>query len=128
MRGPGVPYSQIRILARARWQLFHLKGVLSRGGLKPHVVLAGDNAMLEDTGEEEDPELASDVVAGNSRDKVQVYICQVTLRAWNRMRHARTYCINAVIPESSCTAPVMHSTSPGFRHLVDLSYHNIYCW
>jgi len=50
-RGPGVPYSQIRILARARWQLFHLRGILSRGGLKPHVVLAGDNALLEDAEE-----------------------------------------------------------------------------
>jgi len=68
-RGPGVPYSQIRILARARWQLFHLRGVLSRGGLKPHVVLAGDNALLEDA-EEADPQIPSSGVAGNSSDKV----------------------------------------------------------
>ena len=68
-RGPGVPYCQIRILARARWQLFHLRGVLSRGGLKPHVVLAGDNALLEDA-EEADPQIPSSGVAGNSSEKV----------------------------------------------------------
>ncbi|DBB08139.1 TPA: hypothetical protein ACH3X3_008328 [Trebouxia sp. C0006] len=68
-RGPGVPYSQIRILARARWQLLHLRGVLSRGGLKPHVVLAGDNALLEDA-EEADPQIPSSGVAGNSSDKL----------------------------------------------------------
>ena len=64
-----MPYSQIRILARARWQLFHLRGVLSRGGLKPHVVLAGDNALLEDA-EEVDPQVPSSGIAGNSSDKV----------------------------------------------------------
>lgn len=95
-RGPGVPYSQIRILARARWQLFHLKGVLSRGGLKPHVVLAGDNAMLDDAGEEEDAELASDVVAGNSRDKVRGYMCDLILRAWSCMRHAKAYTVSVL--------------------------------
>ncbi|DBB05516.1 TPA: hypothetical protein ACH3X1_012469 [Trebouxia sp. C0004] len=68
-KGPGVPYSQIRILARARWQLFHLRGVLSRGGLKPHVGLAGDNALLEDA-EEADPQIPSTGIAGNSSDKL----------------------------------------------------------
>ncbi|DBA81006.1 TPA: hypothetical protein ACH3X2_007212 [Trebouxia sp. C0005] len=68
-RGPGVPYSQIRILARARWQLFHLRGVLSRGGLKPHVVLAGDSALLEDA-EDADPQIPSSDMAGNSSDKL----------------------------------------------------------
>lgn len=64
-----MPFSQIRILARARWQLFHLRGVLSRGGLKPHVVLAGDNALLEDA-EDADPQIPSSGIAGNSSDKV----------------------------------------------------------
>lgn len=53
-KGPGVPYSQIRILARAKWQLYHLKGDLERGGLKPHVVLAGDNSDLAETADEEE--------------------------------------------------------------------------
>lgn len=47
-QGPGVPYSQIRILARARWQLFHIKKFLDRKGLKGHTVLLGDNSGLED--------------------------------------------------------------------------------
>ena len=50
----GVPYSQMRVVARAKWQLYHLKGVLERGGLKPHVVLAGDNSDMADAAEEED--------------------------------------------------------------------------
>ena len=49
----GVPYSQMRIVARAKWQLYHLKGFLERGGLKPHVVLAGDNSDMADAAEEE---------------------------------------------------------------------------
>lgn len=65
-KGPGVPYSQIRILARAKWQLYHLKGVLERGGLKPHVVLAGDNSDLAEAADEEE-ELAN---LPPSRDKV----------------------------------------------------------
>ncbi len=90
-RGPGVPYSQIRILARARWQLFHLRGILSRGGLKPHVVLAGDNALLEDA-EEADPQIPSSGIAGNSRDKV----CTPTDVSGRRGRiHARRF--NAIL-------------------------------
>lgn len=54
VKGPGVPYSQMRILSRAKWQLYHLKGVLERGGLKPHVVLAGDNSDMADAAEEDD--------------------------------------------------------------------------
>jgi len=42
---------------------------LSRGGLKPHVVLAGDNALLEDA-EEEDEEVVGSDSASSSRDKV----------------------------------------------------------
>ena len=54
LKGKGVPYSQMRIVARVKWQLYHLKGVLERGGLKPHVVLAGDNSDMADAAEEED--------------------------------------------------------------------------
>ena len=43
LQGPGVPYSQIRVLARAKWQLWHLKSYLDRYGLKGHVTLVGDN-------------------------------------------------------------------------------------
>ena len=68
-KGPGVPYSQIRILARAKWQLYHLKGVLERGGLKPHVVLAGDNSELAET---QDEELLAD--APPSSDKVKLVV------------------------------------------------------
>ena len=50
----GVPYNQMRIVARAKWQLYHPKGVLERGGLGPHVVLAGDNSDMADAAEEED--------------------------------------------------------------------------
>lgn len=73
LRDQGVPYSQIRILARAKWQLYHLKGVLERGGLKPHVVLAGDDSDMADATEEED--LAN---APPSHDKV---------RAWNHQAY-----------------------------------------
>ena len=66
-RGPGVPYSQIRILARGKWQLFYLKGCLERGGLKPHVVLAGDNSDLAETQDEEDL-----IDAPPSHDKVRL--------------------------------------------------------
>jgi hypothetical protein len=90
-RGPGVPYSQIRILARARWQLFHLRGVLSRGGLKPHVVLAGDNALLEDA-EDADPQIPSSGVAGNSSDKVCVLTDSL---GRGRRVHARLF--NAIL-------------------------------
>lgn len=65
VRDKGVPFSQIRILARAKWQLYHLKGVLERGGLKPHVVLAGDDSDMADAAEEEDL-----VNAPPSHDKV----------------------------------------------------------
>ena len=41
-----MPYSQIRILARARWQLFHIKKFLDKNGL--NTVLLGDNSGLED--------------------------------------------------------------------------------
>lgn len=62
LQGPGVPYSQIRILARAKWQLYHLKSYLHRNGLAGHVTLVGGNADTDpeddllEIPEEEDPE------------------------------------------------------------------------
>lgn len=44
LQGPGVPYSQIRVLARAKWQLWHLKSYLDQNGLQGHVTLVGDNS------------------------------------------------------------------------------------
>ena len=67
-KGPGVPYSQIRIVARARWQLFHLRGILSKGGLRDHVVLAGDNTNIDE--EAEKGQVSDGDNAESSCDKV----------------------------------------------------------
>ena len=72
----GVPYNQMRAVARAKWQLYHLKGVLERGGLKPHVVLAGDNSEMADAAEEED--LAN---APPSHDKAYASYIHLSTRA-----------------------------------------------
>lgn len=103
-----MPYSQIRILARARWQLFHLRGVLSRGGLKPHVVLAGDSALLEDA-EDADPQIPSSDMAGNSSDKVCIRTDV------SRRRKARQF---SAIVDGLCQKP--HASQP------DLPFENLW--
>lgn len=76
-----MPYSQIRILARAKWQLWHLKSYLYRHGLKGHVTLVGSNADTDADGdlvevpEEEDLEGKDEQVSLEQHPMMLVVVC-----------------------------------------------------